>query len=137
MKLLLILSFFISQPKAQVTPLEQAPIKRHKKGAEIKFLAPSEALKSKNAFIGYLSIPPKGKVPLHRDATEEYLFVVKGGGSLWIDGKKFSIMEKDLIFMPAKAEVRYENGNKLTEVLQIFAGQGPEKKYNSKAWVRK
>ncbi len=116
---------------AGVQSLRTAPLKKHAKGAEIRILASKEKHGNQNAFLGHLTIPANGKVPLHQDVTEEYLFVLVGGGTLWIAGKKSSIKKDDLVFMPANAKVKFENGPVPTKVLQVFAPQGPEKKYNS------
>ena len=76
-------------------------------------------------------MPAGGKVPEHRDPTEEYLYVLSGGGTLWIDGKKNKIGAGDTVYMPAKALVKFEAGKKPVEVIQVFAPAGPEKKYDS------
>ena len=129
-KLILVFSF---NAKAGVQSLDQAQVKKHSKGAEIRFLA-NKTHHAKNAFVGQLTVPAGGKVPLHQDETEEYIYVLSGAGTIWIDGQKHSIKKEDLVYMPAKAKVRFENGKKPLKALQIFAGPGPEKKYQSKAW---
>ena len=86
---------------------------------------------AKNAFFGLLEIQPGATVPLHRDATEEYLYVVTGQGNLTIDGVTTAIKAGFGVFMPANAEVTFEaTGTELIQAVQFFAGQGPETKYD-------
>ena len=84
-----------------------------------------------NAFIGELTIKPGAKVPVHRDPTEEYLYVLSGGGSMTLNGKVYAVKPGDVIFMPAGAEVSFVNGNEVTKVMQVFAGPEPASKYQS------
>lgn len=85
---------------------------------------------AKNAFFGVLEIQPGARVPVHRDSTEEYLYIVTGGGKLTIDGTTTEIKEGFTVFMPAGAEVSFEvTGNEVVRAVQFFAGQGPETKY--------
>ena len=87
---------------------------------------------AKNAFFGVLEIQPGAKVPLHRDATEEYLYFVNGEGNLTIDGKTTAIKSGFGVFMPANAEVTFEaTGTEVIRAVQFFAGQGPEAKYDN------
>ena len=84
------------------------------------------------AFFGVLEIEPGAKVPLHRDATEEYLYFVAGEGNLSIDGKTTAVRAGFGIFMPANAEVTFEaTGTETIRAVQFFAGQGPEVKYDT------
>ena len=126
--------FIFSFLFAGVQPLKTAPKKTHAKGAVVEFLAHPSIHKNKNAFIARLTVPAGGKVPVHRDKTEEYLYILEGQGTIWINGKKISIKTNDTIFMPANAEVKFENGPKKLVALQVFAGIGPEVKYNGDAW---
>lgn len=123
---------FIFSLWAGVQSLNSAPVRQHAKGAEIRILANKDQQKAQSAFLGHLTIPANGKVPLHQDETEEYLYVLQGQGTIWIEGKKYAIKKDDAVFMPANSKVKFENGPKPTKVLQVFAPQGPEKKY--KAW---
>ena len=83
-----------------------------------------------NAFIGELTIKPGAKVPLHRDPTEEYLFVLSGGGTMTLNGKVHTVKKGDVIYMPAGSEVSFTNGNEVTRVMQVFAGPDPAAKYD-------
>jgi quercetin dioxygenase-like cupin family protein len=86
---------------------------------------------AKYAFFGVLEIQPGATVPLHRDATEEYLYVVTGQGNLTIDGVTTAIKAGFGVFMPANAEVTFEaTGTEIIQAVQFFAGQGPETKYD-------
>ena len=123
----LIILFFSFSGFSFVRNLDDAPKKNHPKGAEVRLLSQG---KSKSAFMGHLTVPAGGKVPLHRDATEEMLYVLSGRGSIFIDEKEYKIKKDDFVYMPPKSKVRFENGNQPLEVLQVFAPLGPEKKYN-------
>lgn len=119
---------------AGIQPLDSAPKKKHTKGALVEFLAHPKIHKNKNAFVARLTVPANGKVPLHRDTTEEYLYVLEGGGLITIDGQQSSISAGDTVFMPAGAAVKFANGSEKLVAIQVFAGPGPEKKYDSKVW---
>lgn len=118
-----------------VVNVTDAPVKRHaKSGAEVRFLATPKLLGTRAAFIAQLTVKAGGKVPEHRDATEEYLYVLDGSGTIWIEDKKFEVRPGSLIYMPANAKVSFEAADKKdVTILQIFAPPGPEKKYDT--WV--
>ena len=85
---------------------------------------------AKNAFFGLLALAPGAKVPVHRDATEEYIYILSGTGEITIDGQTTAVGPGFGIFMPALAEVRFEvTGTEGLTAVQFFAGQGPEGKY--------
>ena len=130
----LLILFFSSSVFAGVQSFEKAQVKKHSKGAEIRFLATPQLHQTKKAFIGHLKVPAKGKVPLHQDPTEEYLYVLKGEGRLWINDQSFQVKAQDTIYMEAEAKVRFENGSQTFEALQVFAGPESAKKYQSQAW---
>ena len=86
---------------------------------------------AKNAFFGVLELQPGAQVPVHRDATEEYLYVLNGEGDITIDGTTTAIKAGFGVFMPAGAEVSFVvTGEEAVRVVQFFAGPGPEKKYD-------
>ena len=85
-----------------------------------------------SAYMGLLEMKAGAKVPLHRDPTEEYIYVIAGGGTISIDGEEHVVYQGDAIFMPANAEVSFAASEKgETHVLQVFAPGGPESKYES------
>jgi len=87
---------------------------------------------AKNAFFAVLEVAPGAKVPLHRDATEEYIYVLQGTGQITIDGTAHDVSAGVGVFMPANAEVSFVvTGSEAVRVVQFFAGQGPEAKYAS------
>lgn len=91
---------------------------------------------AENAFFGVLELEPGAKVPVHRDATEEYLYVLSGSGEITIDGKTTAISAGFGVFMPANAEVSFVvTGTEKVRVVQFFAGQGPESKYSG--WLKR
>lgn len=125
----------LATPRGYVLSMDEAPSKKHSKGAEVFLLASPEIHGNKSLFLSVLKVPAGGKVPEHKDPTEEYLYVLKGTGTLWIDDQEMKIGPRMVVYMPAGAKVRFQAGNTPVEVLQVFAPSGPEKKY--KAWVPK
>ena len=106
--------------------LKTAPTRAVPSGqASIKILA-----QGKNAFIGQLSLAPGAQVPIHRDATEEYIYIVSGSGQITIDGKTSQVNAGTTIYMPAKAKVSFKNGDQPLVAIQIFAGPSPAAKYD-------
>ena len=89
-----------------------------------------ELLRGENAFIGELTLPAGGRVPPHRDPTEEYLVVLKGKGTVTIDGTAYPVSPGTLVYMPARAKVSYVNGARSLVALQVFAGPEPSAKYD-------
>jgi quercetin dioxygenase-like cupin family protein len=86
-----------------------------------------------NAYLGRMRMDPGAAVPVHRDATEEYIHVLEGVGVMTIDGRDYEIGPGTTIFMPANAEVSFQNGETEMQALQVFAGPEPAKKYD--AWT--
>lgn len=118
-----------SPSPAHVVRLESAERRAAPSGtASVSMLA-----RGHNAFVGKLEMQPGASVPEHRDATEEYIHVLTGGGIMHIDGQRFEIRPGDTIFMPANALVRFENGDEPMVALQVFAGPEPADKYD--AWT--
>ncbi len=127
----LLLSASIAWGAGVVTPLDKAVAKKHKKGAKVQFLV-TKGIGAKSGFMSILTLPAGGQVPEHRDETEEYLYVLDGEGTIWIDDKSYKLKKEDSVFMPAKAKVKFLASKKgPVKVLQVFTPQGPEKKYNS------
>ncbi len=118
-----------STPRARVQSFELAPRARAPSGkAEIRHLARGEA-----AYLGLLRMDGGAAVPTHRDATEEYIHVLEGQGTILIDGEHFDVGPSSTIFMPANAEVSFQNGEAPMVALQVFAGPAPAAKYD--AWT--
>ena len=69
-------------------------------------------------------------VPEHQDDDEEYVHVLEGRGTIWIDGVEREVGPGDTIFMPAGATVRFQNGEQRMVGLQVFAGPGSAAKYD-------
>lgn len=86
----------------------------------------------KNAFFGVLRMKAGGAVPKHRDATEEFIYVLEGSGTITIDGADFPVKPGTSIYMPAKAEVAFRGGSQPLVAVQVFAGPAPAAKYG--AW---
>jgi quercetin dioxygenase-like cupin family protein len=88
-----------------------------------------ELVRGAGAFLGLLTLEPGAQVPVHRDATEEYVVLVEGGGVLTIDGKQHTLGEGDAVYMAPNAEVSFTNGDRRSTVIQVFAGPAPADKY--------
>ena len=85
----------------------------------------------KEAFLARLELDPGAKVPEHRDATEEYIHVLHGHGTIYIEDAAHPVAPGTTVYMPAHAKVRFENGKESLVGLQVFAGPSPAKKYAS------
>jgi quercetin dioxygenase-like cupin family protein len=114
--------------KPTVVPLANAPRATAPHGkASITHLARGE-----NAYLGMLEMDASASVPTHSDPTEELIHVLEGGGSMTIDGQTFEISAGTTIYMPADAEVSFQNGPTPMRAIQVFAGPEPAAKYD--AW---
>jgi quercetin dioxygenase-like cupin family protein len=82
-----------------------------------------------HAFVGHLRMDPGASVPVHRDASEEYIHVLQGAGTITIDGRAHALTPGATVYMPANAKVSYQNGAKEMVAIQIFAGIESAKKY--------
>lgn len=120
----------VTMPKASVIQFETADAAAPPSGkAKITHLA-----RGQNAYLGHLWIAPNAGVPLHRDPTEEYLYVLEGGGVLTMNDVEYPLSVGSAVFMPAGAQVKYTNGDAATVVLQVFAGPSSANKY--KKWTK-
>ena len=125
-----ILSVFLVVPSfAGVVHIDDATKKKNKSGIEVRFLATPKEQKTKSAFMAHMTIPAGAKVPVHKDKSEEYIYVLEGEGMVWINGGLFPVKAGSSVFMPADAEVSFINGPKETKVIQFFAPLGAEKRY--------
>ena len=88
--------------------------------------------RSPSAYLGQLWLKGEGKVPAHRDPTEEYLVLLEGSGTMLLDGEEHALRAGHAIYMPAGAEVSYVNGPQPLLAFQIFAG--PESAFKYEAW---
>lgn len=114
-------------PTSEVRPIAKAQVQKAPNGkAEITHLA-----QGKNAYVGRLFLAPDATVPEHADATEEYLYVLEGAGTVTIDGVASAVGPGTTIYMAAGAKVSYVNGPKSLIAIQIFAGPAPADKYQS------
>jgi quercetin dioxygenase-like cupin family protein len=111
---------------ATVTAHTDAPHRVAPSGkASIRHLA-----RGQNAYVGWLEIDGGAGVPTHRDPTEEYIVVVEGEGRITIDGTAHAVKAPATIYMPANAEVSFQNGEARMKAVQVFAGPAPAKKYD-------
>jgi quercetin dioxygenase-like cupin family protein len=109
-----------------VVPLAAAPHATAPHGkASITHLA-----RGRNAYLGMLQMDPDASVPSHRDSTEEFIHVLEGGGTMTINGQTHEITAGTTIYMPADAEVSFQNGPAPMRAIQVFAGPEPAAKYD-------
>ncbi len=113
---------------AAVMAIEQVEHRRKGEAADVYLLAQGD-----NAFLARLEMAPGGEVPEHRDATEEYIHILEGGGVFKIDGQAHTVGPGTTIYMPANALVSFKNGDVRLVAIQVFAGPGPAVKYE--AWT--
>ena len=92
----------------------------------------TELSRGKNAFIARLEMDPFAKVPEHQDPTEEYIHILQGSGTIYINGKPHPIGPGATVYMPANAKVKFENGPESLIAIQVFSGPQPADKYD--AW---
>ncbi len=118
-----------SPSTATVVALASAPSRRAPSGkARITQLA-----RGLEAWVGRLELEAGAAVPVHRDSTEEFIHVLEGGGRMTIDGVEHAVGPGTTVYMPARAEVSFVNGDVRTVALQVFAGPEPAAKYE--AWT--
>lgn len=114
-------------PASGVRHLDQAQIQSAPSGkAHITHLA--EGL---NAYLGKLVLEPGAAVPEHADATEEYIHVLEGSGTITIDGVTHAVGAGSTVYMAAKAKVSFQNGPTRMVAIQVFAGPDPARKYQN------
>jgi quercetin dioxygenase-like cupin family protein len=112
-----------------LTPLANAPLRKSPTGtATIKHLAHGN-----HAYVGMLEMQGGAEVPEHQDASEEFIYVLEGGGVITINGNEQPVEAGTLIFMPADAKVSFKNGGNVTKGLQVFAG--PESAAKYEGWI--
>ncbi|MGE0790366.1 MAG: cupin domain-containing protein [Sandaracinaceae bacterium] len=110
---------------AEVRALTDAERRRAPNGtATIAMLAQGD-----NAFVARLEMDPGAAVPEHQDADEEYIHVLEGHGTIWIDGVESDVQPGATIFMPGGSTVRYQNGDARMVAIQVFAGPASAAKY--------
>jgi quercetin dioxygenase-like cupin family protein len=111
---------------AEVRGAADAPVRVAPNGqARVTILA-----QGGNAFVARLEMEPEAAVPEHQDATEEYIHVLEGGGTMVIDGVEHEVVAGATVFMPANATVSFQNGPTRMVALQVFAGPAPAAKYD-------
>jgi quercetin dioxygenase-like cupin family protein len=126
-----------AQPAAHtVVHVSEAPTRSVPSGKASVMRIAGKQEGAQSAFFAVLELVPGAKVPLHRDATEEYIYIVAGTGKITIDGTVHELRPGSGVFMPAGAEVSFVvTGQETLRAVQVFAGQGPEAKYD--AWPPK
>lgn len=86
--------------------------------------------RGERAFLGLLRMDGGGEVPQHRDASEEFVYILAGGGTITIDGAAETIGVGSAVYMPAGATVSFTNGPRELVALQVFADPTSAAKYD-------
>lgn len=86
-----------------------------------------------NAFLGKLRLKPGASVPEHEDESEEYLYVVRGSGTLTINGQEYQVKPHTGVYLPSGATVSFQNDGQVFEAVQMFAPADSANKY--KDWA--
>ena len=82
-----------------------------------------------NAYLGELNLAPETVVPPHQHDSEEYLFIIEGGGVLTIDGQEHELTPGTAVLIPAATQHSYVNGDHHTIAFQIFADPQGAQRY--------
>ncbi|MFT5682997.1 MAG: quercetin dioxygenase-like cupin family protein [Myxococcota bacterium] len=114
--------------RGHVVSVDAAPLKTAPHGkASIRVLS-GEA---ESAFVGMLSIDAGVTIPVHRDASEEFIYMIEGGGVIRIDGVESPVGPGDFVFMPANSEVTFAASDAgPSRALQVFAPTESAAKYD-------
>jgi len=104
------------------------PARRSPSGTAIA----TELARGDHAYLALMRLEPGAKIPAHQDESEEYLYVLEGGGEITIDGSTWTIAAGMAVFMPSRATVSYTNGTTASVVVQVFADPRSAAKYE--AW---
>ncbi len=114
--------------RGHVVSVDDAPLKTAPHGkASVRVLS-GEA---ESAFFGMLTIDPGVTIPVHRDASEEFVYMLEGGGVIRIDGVESVVGPGDAVFMPAGSEVTFAaTAAGPSKVLQVFAPTTSAAKYD-------
>ncbi|MCB9594035.1 MAG: cupin domain-containing protein [Sandaracinaceae bacterium] len=120
----------LASPPAEVRALADAERRASPPGtAVVAMLA-----RGNHAFLGRLEMEAGAAVPENSDDDEEYIHVLEGHGTVWIDGVESEVTPGATIFMPAGSVVRYQNGDERLVAIQVFAGPASADKYDR--WTR-
>ncbi len=113
--------------RGAVVSLDSAPVREAPSGkARVRTLSTQDA----KAFVGMLELDAGAKVPVHRDSSDELIYVIEGGGTILLDGVAHPIGVGDLVTMPGNTEVSFEaHPQGPTRVLQVFAPSDSAAKY--------
>jgi quercetin dioxygenase-like cupin family protein len=84
----------------------------------------------KEAFLGKLRVRPNGSIKKHSDPSEQYLYILRGSGTLTIDGTEYGVEPKMTIFVEPGAEMSFQNDDGLFEALQVYAPPEAANKYS-------
>jgi mannose-6-phosphate isomerase-like protein (cupin superfamily) len=74
-----------------------------------------------HAYLGRITLSPNAEVPLHQHDSEEYLYILSGGGVMTIDGQQHVLEPDMVVFVPGRTPHSFVNGPEITEAVQVFA----------------
>ncbi len=115
-------------PDGVVVALADAPVHVAPSGkARVQLFTPPDP--TRRSFLGLLTLEAGAQVPLHRDESEELIYVLEGGGQITIDGRTWPLKPGDAALMPPGSAVEFTGGATATQVLQVFVPGTSAKKY--------
>ncbi len=85
-----------------------------------------------NAWLGKLRIKPGASLEARRETSETFLFVLRGEGTLTVDGQSQTLRAAMGARVPAGSQMSFENSDRLLVALQFFAGPEAANRYS--AW---
>jgi quercetin dioxygenase-like cupin family protein len=90
----------------------------------------AEIASGNRGWMGLLRVGAGATVSEYRNPTEEYLYVLRGEGTLIVDGTKYRLDAHTGIYIPPKATVSFENGSELFSAVQFFSGPESAQRYD-------
>lgn len=85
---------------------------------------------SDSGFMGKLRVKPGAKLPQHTDKSDEFLYVLKGTGTLTVDSKTYDLSPNTAVYIPGGSKVSFENGGRVFEAVQFFSPPDSANKYS-------
>ncbi len=113
-----------------VKPLNKADSFSLAKGKAKAHLLVGAATGAKEGSISILEADKGWGVPEHAHAdSAEFLYILEGSGTMFIDGKKFRVKPQSAVYIPKGAKHSFTNGDKPLRAVQFYGGSGPEERF--------
>lgn len=104
------------------------------KKIDVEVLIEPSNMHSPKSSMTRIVLKPGTKIPKHlHKMSDEYLYFLKGGGVLTIDGKKHQVKTGEVYYIPIGMKHSYENKSKKSaKAIQFYSPNGPEQRF--KLW---